>query len=84
MATTTAADMDATTAASAPAATTTATSAAAATAPAAAATTTATGELQVLGERGRSGIFLVVDIEGRQTDVENFLLAEKEFMTLTL
>jgi hypothetical protein len=77
MATTTAADMDATTAASAPAATTTATSAAAA-------TTTATGELQVLGERVRSGIFLVVDIEGRQTDVENFLLAEKEFMTLTL
>ena len=84
MATTTAANMDAASAASAPAATTTATSAAAATAPAAAATTTATGELQVLGERVRSGIFLVVDIEGRQTDVENFLLAEKEFMTLTL
>jgi hypothetical protein len=82
MATTTAADMDATTAASAPAATTTATSAAAATAPAAAATTTATGESQVLREPGRSGIFLVVDVERPQTDVENFLLAEKEFMTL--
>ncbi|MGB6798458.1 MAG: hypothetical protein WBE48_18335 [Xanthobacteraceae bacterium] len=83
MATTTTADMNAASAASAPAATTTATSAAAATA-SAAATTTATGELQVLGKRGRSGIFLVVDIECRQTDVENFLLAEKEFMTLSL
>ncbi|MGA9895827.1 MAG: hypothetical protein WBQ55_26545 [Xanthobacteraceae bacterium] len=84
MATTTTADMNAASAASAPAATTTATSAAAATASAAAATTTATGELQVLGKRGRSGIFLVVDIECRQTDVENFLLAEKEFTTLSL
>jgi hypothetical protein len=84
MATTTTADMNAASAAAAPAATTTATSAAAATAPAAAATTAATGELQVLGEAGRSGIFLVVDIERRQTDVENFLLAEKEFVSLTL
>ncbi|MGB6965100.1 MAG: hypothetical protein WBD90_11575 [Xanthobacteraceae bacterium] len=67
MATTTAADMD---------------TAPAATAAASAATTTATGQSQVLRERGRSGIFLVVDIERPQADVENFLLAEKEFMTL--
>ena len=88
MATTTAANMDAASAASASAsasaATTTTTSAATATAPAAATTTAPTGELQVLRERGWCDIFLVVDVERSQTDVENFLVAEKEFMTLTL
>jgi hypothetical protein len=77
--------MDATSAASATAAATATTSPAAATATATSAAATATtGELQILRERGRSGIFLVVDIKRRQTDVENFLLAEKQFVTLTL
>jgi hypothetical protein len=35
-----------------------------------------------LGERGRSGILLVEDIEGRQADVEKFLLTKKELVTL--
>ncbi|MGB6940192.1 MAG: hypothetical protein WBE14_26710 [Xanthobacteraceae bacterium] len=74
--------MDTTSAAASAPTATTATTTTAATAATAAATTAATGELQVLGERGRSGIFLVVDIERRQTDIENFLLPEKELMTL--
>jgi hypothetical protein len=59
------------------AAASTATMASAATTPA-----TATGESYPLGERGQSGIFLVEDIEGRQTDVGEFLLTKKEFVTL--
>jgi hypothetical protein len=43
---------------------------------------TATGEPYPLGGRGQSGIFLVEDIEGRQTDVGEFLLTKKEFVTL--
>jgi hypothetical protein len=44
--------------------------------------TTATGESYPLGGRRQSGIFLVEDIEGRQTDVGEFLLTKKEFVTL--
>jgi hypothetical protein len=36
----------------------------------------------MLSERGRSSIFLVEDIEGRQADVREFLLAKKELVTL--
>jgi hypothetical protein len=68
------------TTAATPAATAASTSAAmasAATTPA-----TATGESYPLGGRGQSGIFLVEDVEGRQANVGEFLLAKKEFVTL--
>jgi uncharacterized protein involved in copper resistance len=47
-----------------------------------AATAAASGQSQVLVERGWSSIFLVEDIERRQADVGEFLLTEKEFVTL--
>jgi hypothetical protein len=56
----------------------TATSAAMASAAAAA----AMGQSQVLVERGRSGVFLVEDIERCQANVGEFLLTQKEFVTL--
>jgi Spy/CpxP family protein refolding chaperone len=67
-----------------PAATTAATAAASTATMASAATTpaTATGESYPLGGRRQSGIFVVEDIEGRQTDVGEFLLTKKEFVTL--
>ena len=82
----TAAHVDTTSAATA------ATSAATAAASAAAATSAATAAVasaasaattrQLLGERGWSGVFLVKDIKRRQADVGNFLIAEKDFVTL--
>ena len=35
----------------------------------------------VLGSKVRSGVFLVVDVEGRQADVEDFFLTERDDMT---
>jgi hypothetical protein len=37
-----------------------------------------------LGERGLSGVFLVKREKRRQAAVEDFLIAEKDFVTLTL
>ena len=34
----------------------------------------------MLGERGWSGVFLIKDIKGRQADVGNFLIGEKDFL----
>jgi hypothetical protein len=78
--TATAADMDST--ASVAAATAVATSAATAMPAASAATAAATGEFQLLGERGLSTIFLVECVKGRQAAVEYFLLTKEEFMRL--
>jgi hypothetical protein len=83
----TAAYMDTTTAAAAAASAaymTTATSTAAAVTAATSTATTpaAAGHSQFLREWGRSGIFFVEDIECRQTDVGEFLLAKKELVTL--
>jgi hypothetical protein len=75
-------NMDTTGTAGSTAAATTAAGAAAATTTAA--TTTATGQSQFLGERRRSGIFLVEDVERPQADIGNFLIAEKDFVILTL
>jgi hypothetical protein len=44
----------------------------------------AAGQFYLLGERGLSGVFLVKDIKLRQADVEDLLLTEKDFVTLTL
>jgi len=40
------------------------------------------GQSLMLSERGRPGIFLVEDIEGRQANVGEFLLTKKEFVIL--
>jgi hypothetical protein len=95
MAAATAADMDpasaATAAATSAAHVTAAATAAAVTAAASAAamtaaatTAAATGEPQFLGERRWSGIFLVVDMERAQADIEELLLTEKDLAHLTL
>jgi hypothetical protein len=79
----TAAYMDtasATAAATAAAATTSAAATAATSAAMASAATT--GQSKLFGKRGSSGIFLVEDIERRQADVREFLLAKKELVTL--
>jgi 5-carboxymethyl-2-hydroxymuconate isomerase len=54
-------------------------SAAAAAVPATAVATTLAGELHA--GRMCSGVFLVEDIKGRQADVENFFLAESDYVT---
>jgi hypothetical protein len=54
-------------------------SAAAAAVPATAVATTLAGELYA--GRMCSGVFLVEDIKGRQADVENFFLAESDYVT---
>jgi hypothetical protein len=55
----------------------------AATAAAAAATAAATGrQFYLLGERGWFAVFPVKCVKRRQAGVEDFLLAEKEFMRL--
>jgi Spy/CpxP family protein refolding chaperone len=41
---------------------------------------TATGQSYPLGRRGRTGIFLIEDIKGRQANVGDFLLAKKDFV----
>jgi hypothetical protein len=46
------------------------------------ATTAAYGQPSFLEERWWSSIFLVEDIERRQTDVGDFLLTKKEFVLL--
>jgi hypothetical protein len=48
----------------------------------AAASAAATGEFQLLGERGLSGIFLVEGVKRRQAAVEYFLLTKEEFVRL--
>jgi hypothetical protein len=48
----------------------------------AAASAAATGEFQLLGERGLSGIFLVEGVKRRQAAVEYFLLTKEEFIRL--
>ena len=48
----------------------------------AAATAAAASQSKLFSERGCSGIFLVEDMERRQADVREFLLAKKEFVTL--
>ncbi|MGB6287053.1 MAG: hypothetical protein WBG18_22020 [Xanthobacteraceae bacterium] len=64
---------------------TTATAASAATATAmAASAATATGQFQPLGVRGLPGVFLVERVKCRQAAVEDFLIADKDFVTLTL
>jgi len=42
----------------------------------------ATGQFYLLGERGLSGIFSVEREKCRQAGIEDFLLAEKDFMRL--
>jgi hypothetical protein len=60
----------------------TATTAASAAMTAATSTAAATGQFYLLGERGLSGVFLVECVKCRQAGVEDFLLAEKQFMRL--
>jgi hypothetical protein len=54
----------------------------AATAASAAMAAATTGQFKLFGKRGASGIFLVEDIERRQADVREFLLAKKELVAL--
>ena len=64
------------------AASTTAASVTSAAAATTATTATATGQSQFLSGWGSSSIFLVENIERRQANVGEFLLAKKEFVTL--
>jgi hypothetical protein len=57
---------------------------AAASAMAASAATAATGQFYVLGVRGLFAVFLVKRKKRRQATVEDFLIAEKDFLILTL